>query len=410
LKTSSTRLINTIKKITSLFQLHSQPQYSPDEEPPLRSELLSADQIGQYGKHLAASHKLMPGQVTDPLLARLTSNEGILVEVCNLLSTAVSANHRITPAGEWLLDNFYLIEEHIRTARQHFPKGYSRELPRLLNGPSSGLPRVYDIALETISHGDGRVDPESLHRFVASYQTVTTLKLGELWAIPIMLRLALIENLRRVAVRIAAGRIERNLAGTWADQMFEIVETDPKNLVLVIADMARSNPPMTTPFVSEFARRLQRHSAVLALPLNWVEQHLAESGRTIEQMVQTGNQHQAADQVSISNTIGSLRFLATMDWRSFVEVQSGVERLLTQDPHGTYAQMDFATRDRYRHVIEKLAKNSARSETELAKSSIEFAREGAIRNGHQDRTRLSKRLKCVIPSRISCPALPKRYR
>ncbi len=386
MKTSSPRFTDTINKITTRFQLRSQPHYSPDEEPPLRSELLSADQIDQYGKRLAGSHKLIAGKVEDPLLARLTSNEAILVDVCNLLSIAVSENHRITPAGEWLLDNFYLIEEHIRTARQHFPKGYSRELPRLLNGPSAGLPRVYDIALETISHGDGRVDPESLNRFVASYQTVTTLKLGELWAIPIMLRLALIENLRRVAVRIAAGRIERNLAGTWADQMFEIVETDPKSLVLVIADMARSNPPMTTPFVSEFARRLQGHSAALALPLNWVEQHLAESGRTIEQMVQTGNQQQAADQVSISNTIGSLRFLATMDWRSFVEVQSGVERLLTQDPHGTYAQMDFATRDRYRHVIEKLAKNSARSETDLAKSSIEFAREGAIRKGHQDRT------------------------
>ena len=383
---SRTRLMNHFPKFMARLRLNRAPHYAPDEEPPLRSELLSADQIEQYGKRLAASHKLMTGDVRDSLVARLAANETLLVDVCNLLSTAISDNHRITPAAEWLLDNFYLIEEQIRTARQHFPKGYSRELPRLLNGPSSGLPRVYDIALETISHGDGRVDPESLNRFVSAYQTVTTLKLGELWAIPIMLRLALIENLRRVAVRIAAGRIERNLAGTWADQMFEIVETDPKSLVLVIADMARSNPPMTTPFVSEFARRLQGHSAALALPLNWVEQHLAESGRTIEQLVQTGNQHQAADQVSISNTIGSLRFLATMDWRSFVEAQSGVEKTLAQDPNRSYAAMDFATRDRYRHVIENLAKKSALSEVDLAKRSIEFAREGTIRNGQDDRT------------------------
>ena len=382
----SSRLSQSFKKTAGLMPFTGTPRYQPDQEPPLRSELLSADEIEQYGKRLAASHSLMTDKVQDSLLARLADNEALLVDVCNLLSTAVSANHRITPAAEWLLDNFYLIEEQIRTARQHFPKGYSRELPRLQNGPSAGLPRVYDIALETISHGDGRVDPESLNRFVASYQTVTTLKLGELWAIPIMLRLALIENLRRVAVRIAAGRIERNLASDWADKMFEIVETDPKNLVLVIADMARSKPPMTTPFVSEFARRLQGHSAALALPLNWVEQHLAESGRTIEQMVQTGNQHQAADQVSISNTIGSLRFLATMDWRSFVEQQSGVEHLLNQDPHGTYSTMDFATRDRYRHVIEDLARKSTRSETELARLCIELAREGAIRHGHRDRT------------------------
>ena len=130
----------------------------------------------------------------------------MLVETCKQLTEAVAASHRMTPAGEWLLDNFYLVEEQIRTARRHLPKGYSRDLPRLADGPSAGLPRVYDIALETIAHGDGRVDPDSLSRFVAAYQTVTPLLLGELWAIPIMLRLALIENLRRVAVRIAAGR------------------------------------------------------------------------------------------------------------------------------------------------------------------------------------------------------------
>src|SRR4029077_8563244 len=107
----------------------------------------------------------------------------------------------------------------IRPAKRHLPKGYSRELPRLANGPSAGLPRVYDIALETISHGDGRLDPESLRRFLASYQTVKTLRLGELWAIPIMLRLALLENLRRVAERIASDRADRNKADDWADKM-----------------------------------------------------------------------------------------------------------------------------------------------------------------------------------------------
>jgi hypothetical protein len=166
-------------------------------EPPLRSELFSSDQMKEHGKGLADSHKLGLAGAPDRLLTRLAENEGVLIGVCNLLKEAATANRRIAPAGEWLLDNFYLIEEQIRTARRYLPKGYSRELPRLLNGPSAGLPRVYDIALEIISHGDGRIDLESLSSFVAAYQTVTVLKLGELWAIPIMLRLALIENLRR---------------------------------------------------------------------------------------------------------------------------------------------------------------------------------------------------------------------
>ncbi len=358
-----------------------------DGEPPLRSELFSTEQMEQYGKILAGLHILGPKVDPDQqLLSRLAENETILLEVHDLVSEAVKANRQITPAGEWLLDNFYLIEEQIRTGRRHLPKGYSKELPRLLIGPSAGLPRVYDIAKEIISHGEGHVDPESLRRFVTAYQTITTLKLGELWAIPIMLRLALIENLRRIAVRVASGRIDRNLADSWADKMTEIAEKDPKSLILVIADMARSHPPMSTPFVSEFVRRLQGQSPALAFPLTWIEQRLSESNQTIVQLIQYGNQQQAADQVSISNSIGSLRFLSALDWREFVESMSHVEQVLHEDPAEAYISMDFHTRDHYRHVIEKIAKKCYFSEIEVAHKSIELAKKGAELNGPEDRT------------------------
>jgi len=356
------------------------------DEPPLRAELFSSDQMEQHGVHLASAHRLAPGRVPDQLLSRLAANEGVLLETCKRLTEAVAASHRITPAGEWLLDNFYLVEEQIRTARRHLPRDYSRELPGLAEGASAGLPRVYDIALETISHGDGRVDPDSLSRFVAAYQTVTPLRLGELWAIPIMLRLALIENLRRVAVRISAGRRDRDQAFDWADKLTETAREEPKNLILVIADMARSSPPMTTPFVSELARRLQGQGPALALPLTWIEQQLAESGLSIEQMVRSGNQQQAADQVSISNSIGSLRFLGTMDWREFVEAMSAVEKTLRTDPGEAYAAMDFASRDRYRHVIESVARASGLAEGDVAARAIALAHTSAARQGSDDRT------------------------
>ena len=356
------------------------------DEPPLRSELFSADQMEQHGKTLADSHQLSPGRPQGRLLTRLAENKAILIGVRHLLTEAVKANRRITPAGEWLLDNFYLIEEQIRTAKRHLPKGYSRELPRLLTGPSAGLPRVYDLALEAISHGDGRVDPEALSSFIAAYQTVTALKLGELWAIPIMLRLALIENLRRVAARIATDRIDRNLADYWADQMTEIAAQDPKSLILVIADMARSKPPLVSSFVAELTRRLQGQGPELALPLTWIEQRLAESGWTSKELVQSENQQQAADQVSLSNSIGSLRFLDAMDWRTFVETQSVVEQTLRQDPAVVYGKMDFPTRDRYRHVVEEIAKSSRHSESQVARQAIQLAREGAANKGGGDRT------------------------
>ena len=367
------------------------PQHRYDqEEQPLRSELFNADQMEQHGKNLAASHKLAATSAKgtfakDSLLARLAENERVLIDVCNLLTSAVAANHRVTPAGEWLLDNFYLIEEQIRTAKRHLPQRYSRELPCLAEGSSAGLPRVYDIALEAIAHGDGQLGPGRLSRFVVAYQTVGALKLGELWAIPIMLRLALIENLRRVATQIASGRLDRNRACYWADQMIEVADKDPKSLILLTADMARSNPPMKPPFISEIARRLQGQSPALALPLTWVEQWLAESGQTIEQSVQAGNQQQAADQVSISNSIGSLRSLGAIDWSDFVESLSVVEQTLRKDPEGSYAEMDFASRDRYRHVLEKVAKESPLSELEVARTVLDLAQR-AVQSGADERT------------------------
>jgi cyclic beta-1,2-glucan synthetase len=348
-----------------------------NEKPPLRAELFTADQMAQYSKALAVSHTINTGQTPDQLLKRLADNEDVLIEVHDLLTETVIANRRITPAGEWLLDNFYLIEDQIRTGKKHLPKGYSESLPWLSKGPSQGLPRVYDIALAIIAHSDGRVDAAGLSGFIAAYQSITNLELGELWAIPIMLRLALIENLRRVAVRIAIGRINRNLADYWADKMKEIAEKDPKSLILVIADMARSDPPMESSFVAELTRRLQGKGPTLALPLTWMEQRLSEMELTSNDLVQQESQKQAADQVSMSNSIGSLRFLANMDWREFIETMSIVEQTLREDIDGVYGKMDFYTRDNYRHVVEKIAKISDTSQHDVARIAIGLCLENA---------------------------------
>src|SRR3546814_10060123 len=137
------------------------------------------------------------------------------------------------------------------------------------SGPADRLPRVYDIALNAISHGDGRVDVESLGRFIAAYQSVTPLTLGELWAIPIMLRLALIENLRRVSAQVIAGRIDRDLADLWGDRFTEMAESDPKSVVLVIADMARSPPRPSSASVAEIVRRPQGRSEGRRVGKEW---------------------------------------------------------------------------------------------------------------------------------------------
>jgi len=365
------------------------------EEAPLRETLFSADQMAAHGLALARLHVLDPQRRPDQLLARLRANEEVLTGVGKLLAEAVAAELPITPAAEWLLDNLYLIEEEIRTARRHLPKGYSRELPRLAarsgDLESVGRPRVYELALQAIAHADGSLSRGTLTRFVAAYQSVQPLTLGELWAFPIMLRLALIENLRRVGVSVSLGRQDRDAADGWAQAMLEALELRSSDLILVIADMARAAPTLSSAFVAAFARRLQGQGAQLALPLTWVEQRLADQGQSIEQMVHLQSQSQAASQVSVANSIGSLRLLGSINWPEFVENLSNVEQTLRRDPSAVYEQMDFITRDAYRLAVERLARRSGRSELEVASHAVELAElaqqrlsdaQGLERQGH----------------------------
>ena len=343
------------------------------DEKPLRAELFSIDQLERHAKSIAASHRLAVGRAGDKLLPRLGENERVLIETYDLVSAAADQSRCIEPAAEWLLDNFYLVEEQIRAIRRLLPPSYSRELPRLANGPAANFPRAYGIALELIAHVDGRVDAASLNGFVTSYQSVEPLTLGELWALPLMLRLALIENLRRVAVRIASARRDRDLASDWAERMVQIVEQKPTDLILVLADMARDDPTLSGAFLAELTRHLQGQNPNFAFASDWIEHRLADQGLTTEDLVRAEGQSQAADQVSIGNSINSLRFLDSSDWRQFVGEQSLVEHTLADDPSGIYARMDFATRDRYRHAVEGIARRSQLTEYDVARKAVQLA-------------------------------------
>ncbi len=368
--------------IWSRFKRDNFTHKSTDLNPPFRAELFSKEQMVGHAQYLATHHMLSNEYSPEVLLRELSENEDILFEINELLKKSVSEKKPISHAGEWLLDNYYITEEQIRIAKRYLPKGYSKGLPRLIGG----IPRVYVIATEIISHSDGRIDVASLHDFITEYQKGRELTLGELWAVPIMLRLALLENLGRVAIRIAVGRKDSALANDWAKRIIATVEKNPEDLVLIIADMARSNPPMVSAFVAEFARKLQWMGPELSLPLSWVEQHLSASNQTTSSMVLEENQKQAADQVSVSNSFGSLRLLAKMDWRNFVESVSLVEQILRTDIAGRYSAMDFYTRDTYRHKIEAIAKTSRMTERGVAEVAIALAEKNARIDSGNKRT------------------------
>ncbi len=352
---------------------------------PAPGVLFTIEQLTQHARMLAGEHRAVTGRGANTLLPRLDENEAVL-RAYNAATYAADQARRITPASEWILDNFYLIEEQIHMARRHLPRRYSRELPRLTGGRAAGLPRVYDIVLEYVSRVDAQLELESLSAFLAAYEAVTPLKLGELWAVPIMIRLALIENLRRLTDRLTLARRDRDRADHWAKRLEVMAEQQPSLLVVVVADMARANLPTSSSFVAEFYQRLSRPGAAVPMARTWLEQRLAEQSLSIEQLVREESQTQAAEQVSVSHTIAALRLLSAWDWRSFVEAASGVNRILLADPADVYRRMDFATRDRYRHAVEALARHSRLTEAEVAEKAVGLAEAAARAQGREDRT------------------------
>jgi cyclic beta-1,2-glucan synthetase len=344
----------------------------------LRSELFSIEQLKRHAVLMAGRHQIASNTGPDMLLPRLADNEKVLIATYDLITHAVASGLPLVSAEAWLFDNFYLIEQQITLARLHLPRAYSRQLPRLATGPMAGFPRIYDLALELISHMDGRIDQDNATHIIEAYQTVEPLQLGELWAFPIMLQLALLENLRRVGLRIASRRTERDIATSWADRMLATAEHEPKKLIQLLAMFADADVPLTAPFVEEFYVRLQAQGQAMAFVQTWIEQSLLAQGVTATQLSEAASRTAAANQISIANSIASLRFIGVMDWHEYVESLSMVDYILRQDPARIYQTQDFATRDRYRHAIEDLARECNASESAMAHRVIYLAQQATF--------------------------------
>lgn len=339
------------------------------DEAPLRAEVFSAAQMAVHGRQLAARHELAHEDTPDRLLVRLAANAAVIEQACAALARAAGSGYPPASAAAVLLDHAHLVAEHVRSARRHLPPACGRHLPRL----AGGAPRIYQLALEVVTHADARLEQESLARFVAAYQEGAPLKLVELRTVPVMLRLALVDNLRRIAARLDARRVEQELAAGWAGRLIATADNRPGDLVLLVADMARAVQPLGAGFVADLAQRLQGQGAALAQVLGWIDARLADEDSSIEDQVRRDAAGQAADRESVANSVASLRLVAAIDWREFVETMSAADATLRQDPDGTYARMDFASRDHYRHAVERLARQSRHSEAEVAAEALALA-------------------------------------
>ncbi|MBA4369987.1 MAG: hypothetical protein C0418_00200 [Coriobacteriaceae bacterium] len=300
---------------------------------------------------------------------------------CNsILAVSAQAQRAVSPASEWLLDNYYLLEGQVRTVREDLPADYGLELPRLTSGELAGNPRVYGAAVALVSHTDARLDEEFLLRFVMGFQDSSPLSIGEVWAVPIMLRVALIENVRRIADRVVRAQLDEYAADDWADRLLTSAQEAPDQVAGLLSRLDTEHPGAEAAFFRRLAQRLQGKEAVTADINEWLEGRVTSAGTSFELAVHAEQQEQAANQVSVANSITSIRLLEALDWRSFFERTCIVEHVLRQDPADVYHRMDFRSRDRLRHGLEELAKRCEFSEVEVAEAAVSWSLEAISRD------------------------------
>ncbi|HNP85491.1 MAG TPA: glucoamylase family protein [Kouleothrix sp.] len=346
-------------------------------EQPFRNTLLGTEQLEHHAREVAGGHAEVHAATNlRSLLAALERNAKVLQAAYATLTEDTRGQLDISPAAEWLLDNFHIIADQIREVRQDLPSGYYRELPRLSSGPFANQPRVYALALELIAHTDSRIDPAQLLSYVNAYQSVTPLYMGELWAVAIMLRAGLIENLARLARMVIAARQARAAANYWADQLLQ--QNHGTNVLHspALAALMREHPRLSPTFAVQLVHQLSNYDGEhdVGPLITWLEQQPMMPFNTIEALIHAEHQRQAAAQASVGNAITSMRTLNAIDWANWFERVSLVEQVLHQDPAGAYARSTFATRDRYRHVVERLARRSRFGELDVAWRAVVRAR------------------------------------
>ena len=342
---------------------------------PIRGELLGAEHLAERAREVARSQRIRAGgkaKRTAPLLERLNETREILDAAQEKLAKGVEREINIGPAGEWFLDNYHVVLEHIREVRESLPRSYYRELPELRSGPLAGHPRVYQLAITLISHTEGRIDLDNVSGFVGAFQEATTLTIGELWAVPAMLRLGLIENIRRMALRTVQRLAEIELADDWVARIQGAGARGPGAINEVLHEFLSNRPELTTAFVARLLHQL-RLAAIPSSSLTLLEHWIAEEGLNAEEATSRSTQRLALTHITMANSITSLLAVARMDWRVFVEGQSVMEAVLRQDPSDFYSRMTFATRDQYRHAVERIAKRTRTAEEAVARSAIDLS-------------------------------------
>lgn len=343
----------------------------------IKDILLNTEELESYAIEVARNHTTSKKRKSiGILLRRLDYNYNFIVFLYRELKDKANEDISLPAASEWLLDNFYLIEEQVKETKQSLLKDRFLKLNMLDSGFLKGYPRVYALALELISHTDGRLDEQNLKRFVKAYQTRQILSIAEVWSLSLMIRIALIEYIKNVCEKI------REVQDEWS-KVERLSENQDRLLDNIKNDMENKDG-INPYYVERLLRKIKKEEIKKGEILEYIDSKLLEARTSRDKIIEQVHQEQAIKRISIGNAITSLKLVSTLDWNDVFEDLCVVENILRNDPTGVYSQMDFESRDYYRHQIEKIAKKCKTSEIKVAKKSIQFAKK-AFDNSENER-------------------------
>ena len=356
-------MLDRFPRIAHLFR----PDSPWRELEPIRGDILSPERLEEHAAALAATQSITTRRVRQAALrVRLRHNELVLLKAYHCFSAAAEHRGPVMPAAEWLLDNYHIVEEQIREIRQDLPPGFYRQLPKLAAGRLAGYPRVFGVAWDFVAHTDSRFEPELLKRFLRAYQTVSPLTIGELWAVAITLRVALVENLRRCAEQSMRARTARADADKMADRL--VAGRGGAIEEAALLELHSSRKPLGSAYAAQLILRLRDQDPQVTPARVQLTQRLALQGTTHDELIAEEHRRQSTANVTVRNIITSMRLMSDVDWAELFESVSLVESRLRTSP--VYPSMDFVTRNLYRSAVEDLARRSPLSEIDIATRAL----------------------------------------
>ncbi len=355
---------------------------SKDEKIKIRDASLTSDELETHAREMAYDHAVSKRlNLFNWPVPRMNENYKYILSVYKALNEDMQKGIGTTPAAEWLLDNFYIIEEQVKGIRKDLTKEFYSRLPMLSSGPFKGYARIYTVALELVSHTDGRIDERVLLNYINAYQSHNVLASRELWALAIMVKLALIENIKYICQTIEESQKQRRKV----EEILAVAKSedgiDIKKLSLSIESELKGKYQIGSAFIEHLAFRLRRMGRVYSPVLRQIDDMLEINGTNTDSITHKEHSEQTVRKGSIGNCILSLKYIASSNWVDVFEALSKVESILRADPDGTYNLMDLQSKNYYRKRIEELALAFDVSEKHVANKVVELAKRTMERDG-----------------------------